>query len=164
MSQGLDLRGECSNTLRRRRDAVTATSTNEWSPHARLSSGSAATRQAASRPFVVSQSAHLVSSGNAAKRSGWELEDQRSGVNRFAIQPRMGFCLTNVGKSLSTLINFAQSATRHHDVRGKAALNVISRHLLRAADRLQAALAQVALATRQHSRYDHRLANPAFGT
>ena len=56
----------------------------------------------------------------------------------------------------AVLIDDAQSARRHDDVRGEAALNIVARHLLVRADRRLAALAGVAVAARDHRRNDHR--------
>ena len=61
------------------------------------------------------------------------------------------------------LVDLAEPAARHDDVRGEAAVDVVARHLLRAADRRKTALAEVAFAARQHGRDDHRLADPALG-
>ena len=61
------------------------------------------------------------------------------------------------------LVDFAQAARGNHDVRREPALDVVARHLLRGADRGQAALARVALSARQHGRHDHRLADPRAG-
>ncbi len=60
-------------------------------------------------------------------------------------------------------VDRAQPAPGHDDVRREAALDVVARHLLLAADRREAALAQIALAARQHGGNDHGLAHPAFG-
>ena len=60
-------------------------------------------------------------------------------------------------------VDFAKPAARHDDVRREPALDVVARHLLRAADRRQTALAEVAFAARQHGGDDHRLADPALG-
>jgi len=46
----------------------------------------------------------------------------------------------------------------------EAALDIVARHLLAAADDAQAALAQIALAAGQHRRHDHRDAHPVLGT
>ena len=54
------------------------------------------------------------------------------------------------------LIDHAQPARRHDDVRGKAALNIVARHLLVRADRRLASLAGVALTARDHRRNDNR--------
>jgi hypothetical protein len=59
--------------------------------------------------------------------------------------------------------DFAQAASRHHDVRGEAALDVVAGHFLRAADGGEAAAAQVAFAAGQHRRDNHGLAQPALG-
>ena len=82
---------------------------------------------------------------------------QRVGDDRYLGQAEPG------GRQ-PLLVDRAQTATRHHDVRGEAALDVVARHLLGAADRGQAAPAQVTFAARQHGRHDHRLAEPALGT
>jgi hypothetical protein len=60
-------------------------------------------------------------------------------------------------------VDLAQAAARHHDVGAEAALDVVARHLLRAADGAQAAPAQVAFAAGQHCRHDDRLAGPGLG-
>ena len=56
----------------------------------------------------------------------------------------------------SMLIDHAQPARRHDDVRGKAALNIVARHLLVRADGRLAALAGVALTARDYRRNDNR--------
>ena len=61
-------------------------------------------------------------------------------------------------------VHLAQATAGDHDVRGEAALDVVARHFLLAADCAEPALAKVALATRQHGGHDCGLAFPALGT
>ena len=56
----------------------------------------------------------------------------------------------------AVLVDHAQPVRRHDDVRGKAALNIVARHLLVRADRRLAALAGVAVAARDHRRNNNR--------
>ncbi len=69
---------------------------------------------------------------------------------------------SRLGETL--LVDRAQTARRHHDVRGETALDVVAGHLLPAANGAEAALAQIALATGQHCGNDHRASDPGLGT
>ncbi len=62
----------------------------------------------------------------------------------------------------AALIDNAQPARRDHDMRGEAAMDIVSRHLLAAADVRQAALAQIAVPARQHRRNDDGFSKPVF--
>src|SRR6266567_1424666 len=61
-------------------------------------------------------------------------------------------------------VHFAQPATGDHDVRRKAALDVVARHFLPAADRAESASAKVALAAGQDGGHAGGRAAPALGT
>ena len=82
---------------------------------------------------------------------------QRVGDDRHLRQLQAGVCQPG-------LVDRAQAARRHHDVAGKAALDVVAGHLLLRADGGQTAPAQIAFAAGQHRRHDHRLVGPGLGT
>ncbi len=70
---------------------------------------------------------------------------------------------TETGGLEPRLVHRTQTARRHDDVAGEAALDVVARHLLMTADGAAAAPAEIALAAGQHRRHDDALAAPGFG-
>ena len=62
----------------------------------------------------------------------------------------------NSGRRQAVLIDDTQSARRHDDMRGEAAMNIVARHLLVRADRRLAAQAGIALAARDDRRNNNR--------
>ena len=66
------------------------------------------------------------------------------------------------GRGETLLVDRAQAARGDDDVRGEATLDVVAGHLLRTADRREAALAQVAFAAGQYRGHDHGASDPVF--